>query len=191
MRRRSWIEPRRIIFIGVEGPSERAFVQFLARCCDDAGLHLHLEVKPTTGGDSLAVVEEAKRRLKRHPARKEFKTRLVLLDRDRLDQDSEGGSRRSRLGIQMEDRDHFFQEPNLEGLLLRLHPGQEERRIAPADSSRELRKLWPDYHKPPTANQLKRRFTLAALRRAARHDGELRELLLIVGLETSRTNEAR
>lgn len=43
MRRRSRIEPRRIIFIGIEGPGERAFVQLLARCCDDAELHLHLE----------------------------------------------------------------------------------------------------------------------------------------------------
>ena len=55
MGRRGGIQRRRVIFIGVEGKSDRAFVNFLARVCDDAGLHLHLDVKPATGGDSVAV----------------------------------------------------------------------------------------------------------------------------------------
>ena len=190
MRRRSRIEPRQIIFIGVEGPSERAFVRFLAHCCDNAGLHLHLEAKPATGGDTLAVVEEAKRRLERHPARKEIMKRLVLLDRDRLDQDLTAG-RDPRVLAQKAGMELVFQQPNLEGLLLRLHPGQERRRVAPQDAMKELRKLWPEYRKPPTANRLRQRFDLSALRRAAEHDSELRKLLIVVGLETSRLDGTR
>lgn len=190
MRRLSRIEPRRIVFIGVEGPSERAFGQFLDFCCETEGLNLHLDIKPGNGGDSLAVVEEAKRRLKRHPARKEIKERLVLLDRDRLDQDIRAG-RDPREAASKENIELIFQEPNLEGLLLRLHPGQERRRVPPADTIKELRKAWPEYRKPPTANQLKRRFILSALRRAARHDGELRRLLIVLGLEDSRPDGAR
>ena len=190
MRRRSRIEPRQIIFIGVEGPSERAFAQFLARCCHDAGLHLHLDVKPGNGGDSVAVVEEAKRRLERHPARKEIKKRLVLLDRDRLDQDLKAGRDACALASKWKI-EIIFQDPNLEGWLLRLHPGQERRRVAPQDAMKELRKLWPEYRKPPTANRLRQRFDLSALRRAAEHDSELRKLLLVVGLEAPRHDEAR
>lgn len=40
MRRRS-VEPRRVIFIGVEGKSDQAFARFLGHCCQEAGLHLH------------------------------------------------------------------------------------------------------------------------------------------------------
>lgn len=190
MRRRSRIEPRRIIFIGVEGPSERSFVQLLARCCDDAELHLHLEAKPATGGDTLAIVEEANRRLERHPARKEIKTRIVLLDRDRLEQDLKAG-RDARAFASKRKIEIVFQEPNLEGLLLRLHPGQEHRRVSTHDALAELRKVWPEYRKPPTAYQLRQRFAVSDLRRAARHDRELRKLLIAIGLEAARPDEVR
>ena len=76
----------------------------------------------------------------------------------------------------------MFLEPNLEGLLLRLHSGQERRSIVPGDTLNELRKVWPEYRKPPTAAQLRQRFDLPALQRAARHDQELQRLLPILGL---------
>ena len=85
MRRRS-VEPRRVIFIGVEGKSDQAFVRFLGRFCEEAGLHLHLDVRPGSGGDSVAVVEEAARHL-RHSGKSNIRNRLVLLDRDRIKQD--------------------------------------------------------------------------------------------------------
>ena len=181
MRRRSRIEPRKIIFIGTEGPSERAFGRFLARCCDAAGLHLHLEVKPATGGDTLVVVEEAKRRLDRHPAPREIKARLVLLDRDRLDQDVAAGRDPRPIALK-EGITLVFQEPNLEGLLLRLHRGMEQRRVSGGAALAELRKVWPDYQKPPPAIQLNQRFSVSDLRRAAQYDGELERLLGILGL---------
>ena len=46
----------------------------------------------------------------------------------------------------------------------------------------ELRKVWPEYRKPPTADQLSRRFTLPDVRRAARHDEEWAKLLETLGL---------
>ena len=67
MRRRGGVQRRRVVFIGVEGKSDRAFVKFLGHICDEVGLHLHLDAKPASGGDSVAVVEEAGRRLKKHP----------------------------------------------------------------------------------------------------------------------------
>ncbi|MDD9983810.1 MAG: hypothetical protein OXU81_21045 [Gammaproteobacteria bacterium] len=190
MRRRVRVEPRRVVFVGVEGKSERAFARFLAHCCEEAGLHLHLDVRPGNGGDSVSIVQEAGRRLEKHPAGNEIKDRLVLLDRDRIKQDLEAGrdacASASRWNIEI-----LFQEPNLEGLLLRLHPGQEQRKVAPGDTMRELRKVWPEYRKPPAAEQLRRRFNLSALRRAAEYDRELGRLLTVLGLEGSRSDGAR
>ena len=182
MRRRSGIARRRVIFVGVEGKSDRAFVQFLRRCCDEKRLHLHLDVKPGNGGDSVDVVDAAGRYLRRHAGRRHIKHRLVLLDADRLKQD------------QQADRDAFavarawrlkiiLQKPNLEGVLLRLHEGHEQRRIRSEVADRALRKRWPDYTKGSlSAVQLRRRFSLRDVQRAAAHDEQLRELLEILGL---------
>ena len=178
--RRRWVEPRRVIFIGVEGKSDQAFGRFLGRCCEEAGLHLHLDVRPGSGGDSVAVVEEAVRYL-RHSGKSNIRNRLVLLDRDRIKKDLQAGrdaqtvASRAKLEI-------IFQEPNLEGVLTRLHQGQENRKIAADNAMAELRKVWPEYSKPPTADQLSQRFTLSDVQRAAQHDSELQRLLTVIGL---------
>ena len=46
----------------------------------------------------------------------------------------------------------------------------------------ELCKVWPEYSKSLTADQLTGRFDVSDVRRAARHDEELRTLLNILGL---------
>ena len=42
--------------------------------------------------------------------------------------------------------------------------------------------VWPDYRKPPSADELTQRFMPGDLERAARYDEELRALLQVVGL---------
>ena len=98
-------------------------------------LHIPLDIKPGTGGDSVSIVEEARRRLERHPARREFVHKLVLLDQDRVEQDIAAGRDAAALAVRYE-LEITFQEPDLEGLLCRLHPGQEQRHLA-AGSSRK------------------------------------------------------
>ncbi len=179
--RRYRIEPRRVIFIGVEGTSDRAFITFLQNCCDEKGLHLHLNTKPADGGDSVVVVEEAARYINRHPGRRDISDRLVLLDSDRIRQDKQAG-RDAQSVASKEKLELIFLHPNLEGLLLRLHEGYERRKIV-NNAEAELRKVWPQYSKKKlTADQLRQRFTLSDLQRAARHDNELKRLLEILGL---------
>lgn len=182
MPRRRPVAPRRVIFIGVEGKSDQSFARFLQFCCDGEGLHLHLNVKTASGGDSVAVVREAARRLKRHPGRGDISHSLVLLDRDRHPQDVKAG-RDAQAVASTAKLEIIFQNPNLEGLLLRLHRGYESRAIVAEDSMAELRKVWPEYSKSSlTADQLKLRFSVYDLRRAAQHDKELRRLLDVLGL---------
>ena len=179
-RRRS-VQPRRSFFIAGEGQSERPFARFLQHLCDEIDLHVHLDIRPQDGGGSVAVIEQAGRWLKKNRSRRDYRARLVLLDRDRVTEDPQEGDKAEqaakRYGFEI-----VFQAPNLEGLLVRLHEGQEQRKIRAAYSRSELRKLWPEYQKPPTAEQLRQRFTLDDVRRVAAHDPHLRKLLEVIGL---------
>ena len=127
-RRRPDVPRRRVVFVGgIEGKSDRAFARYLGLLCDEAGLHVHIDAKPCNGGDSLEVVKETARRLRRHPDRRGIATRLVLLDLDRMEEDQAAG--RDAL---TEARKHRLEavlfKPNLEGLLVRLHKGCEAHR---------------------------------------------------------------
>ncbi len=143
-------------------------------------MHLHLDTKPADGGDSVVVVEEAARYLNRHPGRRDISDRLVLLDSDRIRQDKQAG-RDAQSVASKEKLKLIFLRPNLEGLLLRLHEGHERRKIV-NNAEAELRKVWSEYSKQLTADQLSRRFALSDLQRAARYDDELKRLLKILGL---------
>lgn len=180
MVRRGKVPPRQVIFIGVEGPSDRTFVRFLHDCCEKKGLHLHLDTKSADGGDSVVVVEEAARHLNRHPGRRDISAQLVLLDSDRIEQDKQAG-RDAQSVASKEKLKLIFLHPNLEGVLLRLHKGYESRRIG-NNAMAELQKVWPEYSKGLTADQLSQRFSLSDLQRAAQYDDELKRLLEILGL---------
>lgn len=185
-RRRPLVQPRRVIFIGVEGKNDRAFAQFLQVCCDEEGRHLHVAIKTGNGGDSVHVVKETIRQtirhLTRHPGKQDISAKLVLLDGDRIEQDRQ--ARRDAKAVASESGlKIIFQNPNLEGLLLRLHQGHERRQIKPGDSMTELQKVWPEYRKSSlTADRLRKRFDVSDVRRAAKYDDDLRTLLNVLGL---------
>ena len=73
--------------------------------------------------------------------------------------------------------------PNLEGLLVRLHKGQETREIQSARALAELQRMWPGYEKSVSANALYGRFSLNDLRRAARYDEQLRRRLELLSID--------
>ena len=180
MSRRRLVPQRKVIFIGTEGDSDRAFVQFLQRCYQEH-LPVSLKIKPASGGDSVTIVEDIGRWLAKNPSRKDYQARLVLLDHDRIEQDLRAG-RNAQVVATRYKLEIVFQNPNLEGLLLRLHLGRERQNIAAHRAINELQKVWRAYKKPPTADLLQQRFTLADVRRAAAHDQHLRKLLDVIGL---------
>ena len=180
-RRLSTVKPRRPVFLGVEGKSEQAFVKFLQHLCDEHDRALSLICAKGSGGDTVTIVREAHRSLKKRRGRIQYKDKLVLLDQDRVDADLQAGldaeAKASELGFKI-----IYQDPNLEGLLIRLHEGFEQKSVTRGTEGELLRKLWPEYSKPPTAHQLIRQFGLDDLRRAARFDEGLRRLLDVLGL---------
>ena len=168
--------------MGVEGKSDRAFVRFLGLLCDRAGLHVHLDVRPCNGGDSLEVVRETARRLRRHPDRRGIAARLVLLDLDRMQADQAAG-RDALAEAENHGLEAVLINPNLEGLLVRLHKGYEARTVPARGAENQLRKLWSPYSKSSvTGDQLRQRFSVGDLKGAARHDEQLRRLLSVLGL---------
>ena len=167
------IPRRRRIFVGAEGESERAFAAWLQRLCDAEVRRLHLEIFVAGGGDGVSVAERCAKAIRKN---KPHDKRLVLLDSDRLAEDRRKGRDPAPVaagaGIEL-----VLLEPNLEGLILRLHEGWETRKPAPGSVESDLKKLWLGYRKPPSADDLESRFGVDDLRRAARYDEYLRTLL--------------
>lgn len=172
---------KRVVLVGTEGASERGFVGFLQRCCNEEAVPTHLRAWLGKGGDSMAVVAGMQRYLHRNSFASEIRTKIVLLDEDRIAADRRSGRDAVALARQA-GIEVILQRPSLEGVLVRLHPSQEARHVV-GDAERELRRLWPDYTKPPTAAALFERFGLEDLIRAASRDSSLAALLSRVGLD--------
>ena len=166
----------------VTGPGDQSLVQWWQKLSEQENLHIHLDVHVRHGGDNRAVVEHAVERLQRqrgsHVAPK---SALVLLDADTMEQDRQSG-RDPTTARGHEQLELIYLRPNLEGLLLRLCPGFEHRFVAPQLALPQLRTAWPEYVKPMPARALGKRFGIADLRRAARHDDDLRRVLATIGL---------
>ena len=180
MARHRPVPRRKRIFVAAEGDGEQALARWLQRLCDARGLHLHLDVAVAGGKDTRWVVEYAvDRRRRRNENRVRDIAALVFLDSDRLEEDSANGrdpeTVRGRRDLQL-----VYLRPNLEGLLVRLHRGHEKRFVAAQDGETRLRELWPEYDKSVSAGALAERFGLDDLRRAARHDPDLRGALTLI-----------
>lgn len=179
-RRRPSRPVRKRIFIGTEGASEAAFSAFLQNLCDEQKRLSHLDVHMGSGGSPISVLKKSLKRRKIGRRDGVYFASLCILDRDTFDCDPRRQEVRDLAN--REAIDLILQSPNLEGVLVRLHPGQETRQIPAGDSLGELRRHWDGYIKPPIAKELLERFTLADLRRAAAYDPELQRLLGIVRL---------
>lgn len=162
-------------FVGTEGMGERALARWIESLCGDAGhkMWFHVPATGPGGGSTLDVVQRTltnRNRSHRGP----YSGTLVFLDEDRRRFDGPAAEVLARReGIHL-----IWQTPNIEGLLLRLFPGQESRRPPADQTSRALERYWPNYKKNEiSAADLKERFSLSDLQRAAQFDNNLLMLL--------------
>ena len=182
MPRQPLIPKRKRFFIGAEGKSERSFARWLERLRNNPNPDVHLDIIVCDGGDGLAAAEYAVKRY-RERAREhgKFDAGLILIDSDRIEEDRSHG-RNPETVLKDESLCLAYMRPNLEGVLLRLHRDHEQEFVAADKTLWALRKQWPEYRKPASADALDARFDLNDLQRAARHDDELRKILVTLEL---------
>lgn len=167
-------------FVGTEGMGERALARWIEALCNEAGHKVWFDVPGTGpgGGSTLDIVQRTLIR-RNHPHRRPYWGTLIFLDEDRRTFDGPA----AELLARREEIHLVWQTPNIEGLLLRLCPGQENSKPPADQTSRALERYWPNYQKNAiSAADLRERFSLRDLQRAAQFDNHLLMLLRKLGL---------
>ena len=173
---------RKRIFVGAEGQSEMTLISWLQQICDDADLALHLVKYDAHGGDGLAIVEDCKKKIKNsYKNQEDFAHRIILLDSDRLKIDIDHGRNPTKLAKE-ENFNLIYLKPNIEGFYICLHKGNERKIPVAKTTEDELKKIWPKYKKNTPSADLIRKFTVEDIRRVAKVDKYIKNLLLILGL---------
>jgi hypothetical protein len=110
-------------FVAVEGESEQSFVRWL-QTLSERELHIHLDAMPLGGGGFKSMLEKAVRLHRRHCRIGIYKDRFLLVDRDRAEQGDwiieKLRHEAAKYGFTV-----CVQNPNHEGLLLRMFCGME------------------------------------------------------------------
>lgn len=180
------MQKRKLILLGCEGKSERAYVALLNRFVGEAGLPVQIRsLNLEHAGDPLSRVQLLLR--KTRTDRKQYSWMGLLLDSDQVQGGhSDSRAREARRLAKKHGINLVWQTPCHEGLLLRHMPGQDK--VQPVnciDAQRKLVAIWDKYQKPMSANQLSQRISLEDVQRAARVESDLMELLKATGLPLS------
>jgi len=166
--------------VAVEGESERAFVIWL-QALSQAQRHIHLDTVPLGGGGFKSMPRKAVRLHKRRCRTGAYKHRFLVVDRDRAEKGDwsieELRREAAKQGVTV-----CVQNPNHEGLLLRMMPGMGGEIPDAASAGTKLKSRWPIYQKPMNARELGRQFSLEDLLRVAALDSDLEILLKKIGL---------
>lgn len=178
---RKIILQRTRFFFSVEGEGEQSVVKWLQELSDQNGLHVHLDCEVLKGGGYKTMLEGAIRYRKRKE-RQKAKSSILLVDGDRAERDDAWSITQLKLEASRHKIAVYVQNPNLEGLLLRLMPGKESLQPDRSNVQALLRSAWPAYKKPADARTLAGKFKLADLLRVAKMDSELCWLLTTIGL---------
>jgi hypothetical protein len=187
------IQQRTRIYLGCEGESEQSYGKRLNEIADSFDLHLHFDndlLRPG-GGDPLALVQLAIRRIKEKEVKRGmFALRAILLDKDKLglsperDAQIESLTQPHRLLLIWQDTCH-------ESFLLRHLEGQDNARPQTTGLAfQALKRAWPEYHKPMSAMQLAVKIDLCTILRARSVESAFAEFLDLIGLTQGRTFSA-
>ena len=177
------IKRREPIFAGAEGQSEVTLIAWLQQICDDAGLALYLDAHNARGGYPEKIVKNCIGTIRTLPNRREsYVDHFILLDSDVLKDDIELGRNPVKLAKE-NDINLIFLEPNIEGFYYRMCKEGNEKTILDKDKvENELERIWPDYKKNISKDDLIHKFTVEDIRRVAKYDKNVEKLLSILGL---------
>lgn len=178
------IHIRSRIFIAVEGEGERAFVKLLQEFSDNLGLSLSLDAHVLNGGGYKKMLNSAIKKMRKvNKLKNPAKLAIIIVDSDRSENNDDQWSM-DKLKQEVSKNGFFLfaQNPNQEGLLIKLFPDNENKKIPKNHINTELRKIWPDYKKPINFYKLKDKFSLEDLTRVSSVDAGLKELMIKIGL---------
>jgi hypothetical protein len=145
-------------FFSVEGEGEQSVIKWIQELSDQNGLHVHLDCEVLKGGGYNTMLEGAVRYRKRKE-RQKAKSSILIVDGDRAERDDGWSLSQLRQEALKHKITVCIQNPNLEGLLLRLMPGKESLQPDRANVKAQLRSAWPNYKKPADARTLAVKFT--------------------------------
>jgi hypothetical protein len=158
------------------------YSRFLTDVLEDVRHDRHLDAVDLDGGDPLAIVEAARRKMaERERIRGDYFVRAVFLDSDKLgacpDRDRQIEPLAALVGITL-----VWEEPCFEALLLRHLPGfQASRPVNAIASKAALLVPWPTYVKPMPAYKLRSRIDINDVQRVRRVELVLDAFLRAVG----------
>jgi hypothetical protein len=184
-RRRIFIPQRRRVYLGCEGESERGYGALVSRLLENRrrDVYVHVDLLRPGGGDPLALIELARRRIIEGERKSEsaYVHRAVLIDADRLGQAALRDGQIAPIA-QAARIDVIWQRPCHEALLLRHLQGcQHLRPPTPAQALAELQQRWPGYVKGMPALRLGDQIDHAALQRVLEAEAELAAFLANIG----------
>jgi hypothetical protein len=174
------IKTRARFFVAVEGESEQSFIAWL-QILSEKELHIHLDVVLLGGGGFKSMLQKAARLHKRRCRTGAYQDRFLVVDGDRAEQGDWSIEKLRREAAQHKIT-VCVQNPNHEGLLLRMMHGMEREIPDAASVETRLKSRWKDYQKPVNAQTLGRKFSLDDLLRVANADFDLETFLKKIGL---------
>ena len=175
-------KPRKRIFLGSEGFSERSYGRYLQQIADNNNLSIHIDCNNVTGGgDPLKVVEESIRLMKRNSRNHgDYLVKSIMLDSDKLGRSIDRDNRIRPLSAEHDIR-LVYSEPNFEAFLLRHFPGCENKRPPAKTAFSEMKKVWPEYYKGIDAKSIYKMLGEDGLLRACTVEDSLGDFLISVG----------
>ena len=175
------IKTRARFFVAVEGESEQSFVKWL-QSLSEKELHIHLDGVQLGGGGFKSMLQKAVRLHKRRcRIAGAYQDRFLVVDGDRAEQ-GDWSIEKLRHEAAKYKITVCVQNPNHEGLLLRMMSGMQHEIPDAASAEKRLESRWPNYQKPVNAHTLGRQFSLEDLLRVASIDPDLGTLLKKIGL---------
>jgi len=174
------IQPRRPIFVGGEGASERSYCRFLDHLAKEQGLHVHIEAVDLGGGDASICLDRAIRAFGNYRSRAGNTTPgFVLLDTD----GSKGSTATLHIVAARHELTIIWQSPCHEALLLRHFAGQENRQPHDCTAAGKLLcNQWSTFTKNTPAIRISKTLGLDHVKRAGSVTPALQELIDEIGL---------
>lgn len=175
-------KPRKRIFLGAEGFSERNYGRYLRLIADNHNIQIHIDCNYVTGGgDPLKVVQESIRLMKRNSRNHgDYLVKVVMLDSDKLGRSTDRDNKIRPLAAD-HDVKLLYSAPNFEAFLLRHFPGCESKKPPAETSLSELEKVWPAYLKGIDARSIYKQLGEDGLVRACTVEDSLRDFLTVIG----------